>query len=72
VTDAALTQLAAAGFDPVYGARPLKRAIQQALENPLASEILEGRFAAGDSIRVDYGKGGMVFEKGGSKPGKAA
>ncbi len=72
VSDGALTQLANAGFDPVYGARPLKRAIQQAIENPLAKEILEGRFAAGDAIRVDYGKGGIVFEKAGAKPKKAA
>jgi ATP-dependent Clp protease ATP-binding subunit ClpB len=72
VSDGALTQLATAGFDPVYGARPLKRAIQQAIENPLAKEILEGRFAAGDTIRVDYGKGGIVFEKAGAKPKKAA
>ena len=72
VSDEALTQLATAGFDPVYGARPLKRAIQQAIENPLAKEILEGRFAAGDTILVDYGKGGMAFTKKGTQPRKAA
>ena len=49
----ALDQLAEAGFDPVYGARPLKRAIQQRIENPLAQEILKGRFGPGAKIRVD-------------------
>src|SRR5689334_15530284 len=63
VTEAALKELAAAGFDPVYGARPLKRAIQAGIENPLAKAILEGRFAAKDAIRVDYKKGGFAFEK---------
>jgi ATP-dependent Clp protease ATP-binding subunit ClpB len=63
VSDAALKELAAAGFDPVYGARPLKRAIQQQLENPLAKAILEGKFAAKDTVRVDAKKGGLVFEK---------
>ena len=53
LTDAARDRLADAGFDPVYGARPLKRAIQQQVENPLAQEILQGRFAPGDTIRVD-------------------
>ena len=63
VTDAALAELAKAGFDPVYGARPLKRAIQQQIENPLAKAILEGRFAPKDVIVVDYRGGKMVFEK---------
>ena len=58
VSDAALRELAAAGFDPVYGARPLKRAIQAQIENPLAKAILEGKFAAKDAIRVDVSKGG--------------
>jgi len=53
VTDAALALLGAAGFDPVYGARPLKRAIQQEIENPLAQRILAGDFAQGDAIKVD-------------------
>ena len=53
LTDAALDKLGEAGFDPVYGARPLKRAIQQQLENPLAQEILAGRFAPGDVVQVD-------------------
>jgi ATP-dependent Clp protease ATP-binding subunit ClpB len=72
VTDAALAELAKVGFDPVYGARPLKRAIQQTIENPLAKAILEGRFAAKDTIRVDWKKGGMVFEKVGAAQARAA
>ena len=63
VSDAALKELAAAGFDPVYGARPLKRAIQAGIENPLAKALLEGQFAAKDAIRVDYKRGGFTFEK---------
>jgi ATP-dependent Clp protease ATP-binding subunit ClpB len=64
VSEAALKEIANAGFDPVYGARPLKRAIQAQLENPLAKQILEGRFAAKDIIKVDCVGGGMRFEKG--------
>ena len=64
VSDDALAELAQAGFDPVYGARPLKRAIQQAIENPLAKDILEGKFAAKDTVRVGAKRGGVVFEKG--------
>ena len=60
---AALDHLGEAGFDPVYGARPLKRAIQQQLENPLAQEILAGRFGPGDTIHVDAGPDGLVFER---------
>jgi len=52
VEESALKELAMAGFDPVFGARPLKRAIQQQIENPLAKAILEGKFAAKDTIRV--------------------
>jgi len=63
VSEAALAELAKAGFDPVYGARPLKRAIQSELENPLAKAILEGRFAPKDAISVDWRGGKMVFEK---------
>jgi ATP-dependent Clp protease ATP-binding subunit ClpB len=69
VSDAAVSELAKAGFDPVYGARPLKRAIQSELENPLAKAILEGRFAPRDTIRADYRAGRMSFEK---SPSKAA
>jgi ATP-dependent Clp protease ATP-binding subunit ClpB len=63
VSDAALGELAKVGFDPVYGARPLKRAIQSEIENPLAKAILEGRFAPKDTIAVDWRGGRMVFEK---------
>jgi ATP-dependent Clp protease ATP-binding subunit ClpB len=64
VDDAALFELAKAGFDPVFGARPLKRAIQQQIENPLAKSILEGRFGAKDSIRVTSDNGVLRFAKG--------
>ncbi len=64
VTDAALAEIAKAGFDPIYGARPLKRAIQSELENPLAKEILAGHFAPKDTIRVDAKDGVFRFEKG--------
>jgi len=63
LTPAALDRLAEAGFDPVYGARPLKRAIQVSLENPLAQEILAGRFGAGDVISVDAADGGFTFSR---------
>ena len=63
VSPAALAELARAGFDPVYGARPLKRAIQQQLENPLSREILEGHFAAKDRVLVDVQSGRMKFSK---------
>jgi ATP-dependent Clp protease ATP-binding subunit ClpB len=63
VSDAALAELAKVGFDPVYGARPLKRAIQSEIENPLAKAILEGRFAPKEVIVVDYRGGKMAFEK---------
>ena len=66
VTDAALDRLGEAGFDPVYGARPLKRAIQQQLENPLAQQILSGRFAIGDRIRVDAARDNLTFAKSGA------
>ena len=64
ISEAALAEIANAGFDPVYGARPLKRAIQAQLENPLAKAILEGRFAAKDTIKVDCKTGVMRFDKG--------
>jgi ATP-dependent Clp protease ATP-binding subunit ClpB len=62
--DSALQLLANVGFDPVYGARPLKRAIQQQLENPLAQKILAGEFASGDLIRVVAAQGALVFTHG--------
>jgi ATP-dependent Clp protease ATP-binding subunit ClpB len=63
VSDAALKEIAAVGFDPLYGARPLKRAIQAQIENPLAMAILEGKFAAKDTISAGVRKGVVVFEK---------
>jgi ATP-dependent Clp protease ATP-binding subunit ClpB len=63
VSARALAQLAKAGFDPVFGARPLKRAIQRDLENPVAKLILEGRFGPKDVIPVDYEDGRFVFER---------
>ncbi len=64
LSEAALHKIAEAGFDPVYGARPLKRAIQQEIENPLSKLILEGKFGPKDVIRVDVSDGGLAFEKG--------
>jgi ATP-dependent Clp protease ATP-binding subunit ClpB len=61
ITDAALDLLAEAGFDPVYGARPLKRAIQQQVENPLAQQILGGKFMPGDTIAVGVKEGRLTF-----------
>jgi len=63
LTAAAKDQLAAEGWDPTFGARPLKRVIQQRLENPLASRILEGKFASGDRILVDYAAGAFSFDR---------
>jgi ATP-dependent Clp protease ATP-binding subunit ClpB len=63
VSDKAISELAKAGFDPMYGARPLKRAIQSQIENPLAKEILEGRFAPKDTVKVDWNGREMVFGK---------
>jgi len=66
IEDAALDKLAAAGFDAVYGARPLKRAIQQELENPLAQDILAGDYSPGDVIQVRVANDELVFSKGSS------
>ncbi len=63
ISEAALDKLGEVGFDPVYGARPLKRAIQHQLENPLAQDILAGRFGPGDVIKVDVREGQLVFSK---------
>ncbi|NDU89020.1 MAG: ATP-dependent chaperone ClpB [Ferrovum sp.] len=65
VSDTALDQLAAVGFDPVYGARPLKRAIQSEFENPLARRILEGAFLPGSTIRADWKGGQFLFKTAG-------
>ena len=72
LTDAALDMLGEAGFDPVYGARPLKRAIQSQLENPLAQEILAGRFSPGDVVEVDAGDDQLVFSIGSGSAASAA
>ncbi len=61
ISEAAVARLAEAGYDPVYGARPLKRAIQQRIENPLAQEILSGTFGPGDVVMVDVDDGEIVF-----------
>jgi ATP-dependent Clp protease ATP-binding subunit ClpB len=63
ISDAALDHLGEAGFDPVYGARPLKRAIRAQLENPLAQEILSGKFGPGDLIDVGLADGQLTFER---------
>jgi ATP-dependent Clp protease ATP-binding subunit ClpB len=64
VSSEALAEIAREGFDPVFGARPLKRAIQQRIENPLAKLILEGRFGPKDVIPVNLKDGQIVFERG--------
>jgi ATP-dependent Clp protease ATP-binding subunit ClpB len=66
VTDAALDWLADEGYDPTYGARPLKRVIQRRLQDPIAMAILEGRFRDGDVVRVDVHDGALVIEGGGA------
>jgi ATP-dependent Clp protease ATP-binding subunit ClpB len=63
LSDAARTLLGNLGYDPTYGARPLKRVIQRRLVDPLALAILEGRFAAGDTVRVDAADGELVLER---------
>jgi ATP-dependent Clp protease ATP-binding subunit ClpB len=66
LTDAAKEAVVEAGWDPTYGARPLKRALQRLVENPLALRLLEGDFAEGDTILVDAKDGELVFEKAGA------
>ena len=63
LTDAAMEYLVSAGFDPVYGARPLKRAMQQAVENPLAQQLLSGDFPTGAHIRADLSGDQLVFRR---------
>ena len=72
LTDAALNLLGEAGYDPVYGARPLKRAIQRQLENPLAQEILAGRFGPDDVVQVDAQDGSLSFGKSADSKASAA
>ena len=64
VSDAAFDQLGSVGFDPIYGARPLKRAIQAQLENPLAQRILSGEFVSGDTVMVEAAANQLVFARG--------
>ncbi len=63
VSEAALAEIAKVGFDPLYGARPLKRAIQQRIENPVAKRVLEGRFGPNDTIPVDFADGEFRFDR---------
>jgi len=63
ISDAALERIAASGFDPVYGARPLKRAIQQTIENPLAQKLLNGDYIPGSVIVIDANDDSLVFTK---------
>jgi ATP-dependent Clp protease ATP-binding subunit ClpB len=63
VTDSAKLLLASEGYDPAYGARPLKRVIQQRIQNSLANELLSGNFVAGDTILIDAARDGFVFTK---------
>ncbi len=62
VTDTALDAIAAAGYDPVYGARPLKRVIQQQIQNPLATELLRGRLVQGDAVQIGFAADQFTFE----------
>jgi ATP-dependent Clp protease ATP-binding subunit ClpB len=64
VTEAAMDAIAEQGYDPAYGARPLKRVIQQQIQNPLAVELLKREFVGGSRVRVDYRDGEFVFERG--------
>jgi ATP-dependent Clp protease ATP-binding subunit ClpB len=68
VTDAARAHVARVGYDPQYGARPLRRAIQRSIENPLAKQLLGGEFSSGDTIRIDERDGSLAFEKVAGSP----
>jgi ATP-dependent Clp protease ATP-binding subunit ClpB len=72
LTEAAKEHLAEAGWDPTYGARPLKRALQRLVENPLALRLLEGEFEEGDTVRVDVENGELVFENAPAREPAAA
>jgi ATP-dependent Clp protease ATP-binding subunit ClpB len=67
LTPAAVHALADEGYDPAFGARPLKRVIQQRLENPIAGRILEGGYADGDTVKVDFAGKSFTFGKAGTK-----
>jgi ATP-dependent Clp protease ATP-binding subunit ClpB len=66
--DAARQWLANAGYDPVYGARPLKRVIQRALQNPLATQLLEGKIQDGQTVTVSADAGGLIVNGEASVP----
>ena len=68
VTDAALDAIATQGYDPTYGARPLKRVIQQRIQNPLAVELLKQEFPEGSRVKIDY-RGRRVHVRAGHEPG---
>ena len=72
LTPGAKEVLAEAGWDPAYGARPLKRALQRLVENPLALRLLEGDFAEGDTVLVDAREGELVFGKAATAAAAAA
>ena len=61
ITEAAKDQLVEEGYDPEYGARPLRRTIQRRIEDPLADELLSGHYKAGDSVKVDKAEEGLVL-----------
>ena len=63
MSDAALARIAEVGYDPTYGARPLRRAIQRLVENPLARRVLAGDFVRGDTVRLDMTDGEITFSK---------
>jgi ATP-dependent Clp protease ATP-binding subunit ClpB len=64
VTESAMDAIATEGYDPTYGARPLKRVIQRRMQDPIAMAILEGRFTEGDTIEVDASDGQIVITRG--------
>ena len=72
VTDTARAFVAREGYDPTYGARPLRRAIQRLIENPLAKRILAGEFGAGQTVKIDLRDGELTFEVGSSQPAEGA
>ncbi len=63
MTNAALSAIAEEGYDPTYGARPLKRVIQQRIQNPLAVEMLKREFPEGSRVKIDYRDGEFTFER---------
>ena len=64
MTPAAISAIATEGYDPTYGARPLKRVIQQRIQNPLAVEMLKREFAEGSRVKIDYVDGEFTFDRG--------